>query len=130
MFQQTCALKEQKEGTSSSLAPVALTARQLVNELTPRVLPWAVIPLGLRPVIARTHSCHTLRWVILFLGLRPVIARNRGSCNARYFLCSLGVLSATIEFHAFSRHVRVGPCPSVATIKISSVAMKKIFSVA
>ena len=98
MFQLTCALKEQKEGrTSISLAPFALTARQLVNELKPRVIPWAVF----------------------LLGLRPVIARNRGSCNARYFLCSLGVLSATIEFHAFSRHVRVVPCPSVATIKKS-----------
>ena len=54
IFQQTCALKEQKEGerVSISLAPVALTARQLVNEHTPRVLPWAVFLLGLRPVIA------------------------------------------------------------------------------
>ena len=82
---------------NTSLSPVALTARQLVNELTPRVLPWAVFPLG----------------------LRPVLACNRGCCNARYFLCLLGVLSATIEFHAFSRHVRVVPCPSVATIKKS-----------
>ena len=54
-----------------SLAPVALTARQLVNELKPKVLPWAVIPLGLRPVIARNHGYHTLRLVILFFGASP-----------------------------------------------------------
>ena len=75
-FQQTCALKEQKEGerTSISLSPVALTARQLVNELTPRVLPWAVFLLGLRPVLARNHCCCTFRWIIFFLVLRPLIA--------------------------------------------------------
>ena len=65
MFQQTCALKEQKEGRPSiSLAPFALTARQLVNELKHRVLPWAVIPLGLRPVIARNINRCTLSWAI------------------------------------------------------------------
>ncbi|WP_279113331.1 hypothetical protein [Hoylesella timonensis] len=81
------------------------------------MLPWAVFPLGLRPVFARNHFYCTLRWVIFFLGLRPVLARNQGCCNARYFLCSLGVLSATIEFCEISRHVRVGPCYSVATIR-------------
>ena len=74
-FQQTCALKEQKEGerVSISLAPVALTARQLVNELTPRVLPWAVFPLGLRPAIACNHGSCTFRWIIFLCGLRPLL---------------------------------------------------------
>ena len=87
-FQQTCALKEQKEGarTSILLAPVALTARQLVNEFTPRVLPWAVFPLGLRPVFARNHGCCTLRRIILLLGLRPVFARKHGSCTFRWII--------------------------------------------
>ena len=76
IFQQTCALKEQKEGerTSISLSPVALTARQLVNELTPRVLPWAVFLLGLRPVLAYNIGCRTLRWAVFFLELHPLIA--------------------------------------------------------
>ena len=80
MFQQACALKEQKEGerVNTSLAPVALTARQLVNEHTPRVLPWAVFPLGLRPAVAYNIGCCTFRWVIFTLGLRPVIALTRG----------------------------------------------------
>ena len=103
---------------SISLAPVALTARQLVNELTPRVLPWAVFPLGLRPAIARNHGSCTFRLIISLSGLRPAIARNYGCCNIRYFLCSLGVLCDTTEFHAFSRHIRVSSCYSVATIKI------------
>ena len=102
IFQQTCALKEQKEGerVSTSLSPVALTARQLVNEHTPRVLPWAVFPLGLRPVFARNHCCYTLPWVILFLGFRLVIACNRGCCTLHWvislsglrpvFACSIG----------------------------------------
>ncbi len=103
IFQQTCALKEQKEGerVSTSLAPVALTARQLVNELTPRVLPWAVFPLGLRPVLAYNHGCCTLRWVISLSGLRPVLARNHGCCNIRYYLCWLGELFAISEFGVF-----------------------------
>ncbi|WP_232504172.1 hypothetical protein, partial [Hoylesella timonensis] len=50
-------------------------------------------------------------------GLRPIIARNHICCNIRYFLWSLGVLSDTTEFHAFSRHVRVVPCHSVATMR-------------
>ena len=76
IFQQTCALKEQKEGerTSILLSPVALTARQIVNELKPRVLPWAVFQLGLRPVFARNHFYCTLRWVISLSGLCLVIA--------------------------------------------------------
>ena len=83
MFQQACALKEQKEGerVNTSLAPVALTARQLVNEHTPRVLPWAVFLLGLRPVIALTRGYYTLSWVIFLLGLRPAIACNHGCCT-------------------------------------------------
>ena len=109
IFQQTCALKEQKEGerVSISLAPVALTARQLVNELTPRVLPWAVFPLGLRPAIARNHGSCTFRWIIflfgfhplllvlwllhvalgcVLLGLRPVLAYNIGCCTLRWVI--------------------------------------------
>jgi|GEM_PF-6267665 len=109
IFQQTCALKEQKEGerVSISLAPVALTARQLVNELTPRVLPWAVFPLGLRPVLARNHGSCTLCLVIfhlgfhplllvlwllhvalgcVLLGLRPVLAYNIGCCTLRWVI--------------------------------------------
>ena len=128
MFQQTCALKEQKEGerVNTSLAPVALTARQLVNELTPRVLPWAVFPLGLRPVLAYNHGCCTLRWVISLSGLRPVLACNHSCCNARYFLCSLGILSTTIDFSEISRHVRVLLCYSVATMKIFFRCMMSI----
>ena len=78
IFQQACALKEQKEGerVSTSLSPVALTARQLVNELVPRVLPWAVFPLGLRPAIAHTRGYCTLSLAISLLGHRPVFACN------------------------------------------------------
>ena len=53
-----------------------------------------------------------------YLQLRPAFDRNHICRNTRYFLCSLGVLSDTTEFHAFSRHVRIGSCYSVATIKI------------
>ena len=77
-FQQTCALKEQKEEerTNTSLSPVALTVRWIVGALVPRVLPWAVFPLGLRPAFDRNHGCCTLRRIILLLGLRPVFDRN------------------------------------------------------
>ena len=80
IFQQTCALKEQKEGerTSISLSPVALTARQLVNELTPRVLPWAVFPLGLRPVIARNHGCCTFPHLSLQISTKRLYAAKTG----------------------------------------------------
>ena len=52
-----CALKEQKESErrGTSLAPFALTARQLVNYRLPMVLPWAIFLLGLRPVFARNR---------------------------------------------------------------------------
>ena len=82
-FQQTCALKEQKEEerTNTSLAPVALTVRWIVGALVPRVLPWAVFPLGLRPAFDRNHGCCTLRRIILLLPLRPAIACNHGSCT-------------------------------------------------
>ena len=36
----------------TSLAPFALTARQLANDLSPRVLPWAIFLLGFQPVSA------------------------------------------------------------------------------
>ena len=63
MFQQTCTLKEQKEGerVNTSLAPVALTARQLVNEHThPGCYPglysfWGFAPSLLITLVA-AHS--------------------------------------------------------------------------
>ncbi|WP_219719000.1 hypothetical protein, partial [Hoylesella timonensis] len=60
--------------------------RQLVNELTPRVLPWAIFPLGLRPVCARNIGCCTFCRVIFFLELRPVCARNIGCCTFRWII--------------------------------------------
>ena len=100
-FQQTCALKEQKEGerTSISLSPVALTARQLVNELTPRVLPWAIFPLGLRPVFALNRGYCTSSWVIFFLELRPVCARNIGCCTLRWAIFPLGLRPVLARNH-------------------------------
>ena len=100
-FQQTCALKEQKEGerTSISLAPVALTARQLVNEHTPRVLPWAVFLLGLRPVLALNRGYCTSSWVIFFLELRPVCARNIGCCTLRWAIFPLGLRPVLARNH-------------------------------
>ena len=37
---------------ASELPPAALSERKLLSSLTPRVLPWAIFLLGLRPVIA------------------------------------------------------------------------------
>lgn len=37
---------------ASELPPAALSERKLLSSLTPRVLPWAIYLLGLRPVIA------------------------------------------------------------------------------
>ena len=103
---------------SISLSPVALTARQLVNEHTPRVLPWAVFLLGLRPVIARNHCCYTLPWVILFLGFRLVIACNRGCCTFRRVIFLLGL-------HPAIAHTR-GYC--TLFLAISLLGLRPVFA--
>ena len=56
-----CALKEQKEvaNTHRKIIPIALSERKLLGSLFPRVLPWAVILLGLRPVFAYNIDCCT-----------------------------------------------------------------------
>ena len=81
-------------------------------------LPWAVCFWGFAPSLLITLAAAHCVGLFSISGLRPIIARNYDCCNIRYFLCSLGVLSDTTEFHAFSRHVRIGSCYSVATIKI------------
>ena len=47
----SCALKEQKEDErkGTSLTPVAHTARQLVNERSPRAFALGYIPIGASP---------------------------------------------------------------------------------
>ena len=64
------------------------------------------------------YDYYTLHWAVCFWGFAPSFDRNHICRNTRNFLSSLGVLSDTTEFHAFSRHVRIGSCYSVATIKI------------
>ena len=76
-----CALKEQKDGTRISLAPVALTARWIVGTLVPRVLPWAVFLLGLRPVLAHYISCYAMLWDYHFVETSP------RPCSLHQLLC-------------------------------------------
>jgi len=62
-IQHFCALKEQ-ERNDTSLAPFALTARQLIIYRLPMVLPWAIFLLGLRPVFARKRGWRNTRFFI------------------------------------------------------------------
>ena len=80
-----CALKEQKEEErkSTSLAPFALTARQLVNYRLPMVLPWAIFRLGLRPVFARNR----------------LLMYNVLKCYLAVFAPSLFVTSTVVHCH-------------------------------
>lgn len=41
---------------ASELPPAALSERKLLSSLTPRVLPWAIYLLGLRPVITQKDN--------------------------------------------------------------------------
>ena len=41
---------------ANKLPPAALSERKLLSSLTPRVLPWAIFLLGLRPVFAHKDN--------------------------------------------------------------------------
>ena len=73
------ALKEQKEDERSgtSLAPFALTARQLVNYRLPMVLPWAIFLLRASPRLCSKSLTGVQCLEVLSCGLRPAIVRNR-----------------------------------------------------
>ena len=110
IFQQTCALKEQKEGerVSISLVPVALTARWIVSALVPRVLPWAVFLLGLRPAIACSIDCCTLHYsnIVPLLLVTVAAAHCVGLFPFQDFAPSLPeIISAAIYVIFFGRWV-------------------------
>ena len=76
-------LRSERAAGGSSLAilsiPFALSERKIVIPFLPRVLPWAVFPLGFQPVFAHNHDCCTILWSILLLSFQPVFAHNHGS---------------------------------------------------
>ena len=60
----------------TSLAPFALTVRQWANERPPRVLPWAIFQLGLRPAFALNVNCCIISRIIILYGLHNSFACN------------------------------------------------------
>ena len=79
---------------------------------------WAVCFWGFSPSLVVTLAAAHCTGLYSNCWLRPSFDRNHICRNTHNFLCSLGVLSDTTEFHVLSRHVRIGSCYSVATIKI------------
>ena len=83
-------LRSERAAGGSSLAilpiPFALSERRIAIPFLPRVLPWAVFPLGFQPVFAHNHDYCTILWSILLLSFQPVI-----SCNHSFYtiLCTL-----------------------------------------
>ena len=77
-------LRSERAAGGSSLAilpiPFALSERRIVFQFLPRVLPWAVFPLGFQPVIACNHGSSTVPWTIFLLSIQPVI-----SCNHSFY---------------------------------------------
>ena len=58
------------------------------------MVPWAVIPLGLRPVFARNHDCYTILCAIFLLGFQPVIVHKHCCCTVLQTVFLLGFYSA------------------------------------
>ena len=78
-----CALKEQKEDErkGTSLTPVAHTARQLVNERSPRAFALGYIPFGASPRLCSKPFTSVQCLEVLSCGLRPAVARNINCCT-------------------------------------------------
>ena len=68
-------LRSERAAGVSSLAilpiPFALSERKIVFQFLPRVLPWAVFPLGFQPVFARNHGCSTIFCALFPLAFSP-----------------------------------------------------------
>ena len=68
-------LRSERAAGGSSLAilpiPFALSERKIVIPFLPRVLPWAVFPLGFQPVFARNHGFCTILCAIFPLAFSP-----------------------------------------------------------
>ena len=83
-------LRSERAAGGSSLAilpiPFALSERKIVFQFLPRVLPWAVFPLGFQPVFAHNHGSSTVLRTIFLFCFQPVI-----SCNHSFYtiLCTL-----------------------------------------
>ena len=92
-------LRSERAAGGSSLAilsiPFALSERRIVFQFLPRVLPWAVFPLGFQPVFAHYHGCCTILWSILLFGFQPVFVRNHGYCT---ILCAIFLLGFQPDF--------------------------------
>ena len=75
-------LRSERAAGGSSLAilpiPFALSERKIVIPFLPRVLPWAVFPLGFQPVFAHNQGSSTVPWTIFLFCFQSVFARNHG----------------------------------------------------
>ena len=109
-------LRSERAAGGSSLAilpiPFALSERKIATQFLPRVLPWAVFPLGFQPVfacnlgcctilcaiflfcfqpvISHNHGCYTVFCALFPLGFQPVFARNHGCCTILCVIFLLG----------------------------------------
>ena len=75
-------LRSERAAGGSSLAilsiPFALSERKIAIPFLPRVLPWAVFPLGFQPVFAHNQGSSTVPWTIFLFCFQSVFARNHG----------------------------------------------------
>ena len=75
-------LRSERAAGVSSLAilpiPFALSERKIAIPFLPRVLPWAVFPLGFQPVFAHNQGSSTVPWTIFLFCFQSVFARNHG----------------------------------------------------
>ena len=87
-------LRSERAAGGSSLAilsiPFALSERKIAIPFLPRVLPWAVFPLGFQPVISRNHGRSSVPWTMFLFCFLPVIAHYHGCCK---IICSIFLLS-------------------------------------
>ena len=99
-------LRSERAAGGSSLAilpiPFALSERKIATQFLPRVLPWAVFPLGFQPVIAHNHDCCTIICSIFLLVFYSAISCNYGCCTVLwtiFLFCFQPVISCNHSFY-------------------------------
>ena len=73
---------------------------------------------GFAPPLTVTMAAAHSAGLFSCSGFAPSLLVTSAAMQYTIFFLFMGLLSVTTEFHAFSRHIRVSSCYSVATIKI------------
>ena len=123
-------LRSERAAGGSSLAilsiPFALSERKIAIPFLPRVLPWAVFPLGFQPAFACNHCCSTIFCALFPLAFSSsLLVTLAAPQSSALYSCSVFSPSFLVTMVAAKSSVLyscwgLAPCFHVTTVSAQS----------